>query len=631
MTSVSIAINAIDNASQVFNKMTQAANRSVNQIQSSFNGLDKVATSALKGIQGAALGLASTALDFGVDKLKERFQDAQQVQMDLIGTTGNLMFALNTGFDEASSFANKLHAEAVRLGAALPGVAEEYGTVIRGISNDVALAFRDIHGNIDLDRVENSVKSLGRQWTLMAKQTGTEASKAAGILMRLIAGDRNPLLRGVMLTKSPGFKEALNSLMAAQGKTLDNWKEVSSEQRVKWLEAAANMALPEAAVTKMTQTVSGTINTWNNAIFEATTGVLGMLRQLGNRGGATVMSALHQLLLTSEQTFNELLRLFPFQGDPMVMLHDAIMGLNGLMEGAGNFFASIRNASGTVTEGIKGFSAALLPNILGAFDSVMLTIGTSIPAIVNQITTMYNGVIFAIPWSEYGHRVGSGFVTLLSEITASIMHTLAGLDYGQILAALFQTVAGLHQFFRGVFAGVRETVFGNLMQTTSIITQAALDGLSAIGQMIAGAFRQLPGLVAGGVSSMISNINASLQSAFSGAVGRITNPIGAVNNAASGYIPNAATGLNGGGLMDAVNREMRQKPSGSGLVVANTSETILTQPQALRVAETVGTNQFNLSPTVNLSLALQNRVDQDMVDLILSEIGRELNQHRLTF
>lgn len=632
MASVNILINATDRASKVFTQMTQAANRSVNQIQSGFKGMEGVATTALASIQGAALGLANTAIDFGINKFKEQLEDARNVELELIGTTGNLMFALNTGFDEAASFANRLHAEAVRLGAALPGVAEDYGTVIRGISNDVTLAFTDELGNVDLSRVEDTVKGLGRQWTLFAQQTGTASTKAAQILMRLIAGDRNPLLRSVMLTQLPGLKAALDAQMEASGKTIDDWKKVSAEQRVEWLNAATQMALPEEAVTKMTQTISGTIATWNNQIFEATTGVLGMLRQLGNRGGATVLGALHQLLVTSEQTFNELLRLFPFKGDPMVLLYDAIVGLNDLVAGASNFFGGISNISGTVTEGMANFTAALLPNILAAFDTVMLTIGTAIPAIVNQIITMYNGVIFAIPWSEYGHRVGSGFVMLLSEITASIMHLLAGLDYSQVLAALFQTVVGLHQFFRGVFEGVRNTVFGNLIETTTIIAQAALDGLSAIGQMIVGAFLQLPGMIAGGVSSMMNNITASIRSAFSGAVAGLGgSAVGAVNNAARGFIPNAATGLNGGGLMDAVNREMGQKPGSSGLVVANTSETILTRPQTSQVTDALTGQGGGLTINNTFNLTPGYKGDPDLVDMILSELGREINEYRLAF
>ncbi|HEY9735494.1 MAG TPA: hypothetical protein V6D06_04400, partial [Trichocoleus sp.] len=70
-----------------------------------------------------------------------------------------------------------------------------------------------------------------------------------------------------------------------------------------------------------------------------------------------------------------------------------------------------------------------------------------------------------------------------------------------------------------------------------------------------------------------------------------------------GQIPNAATGF-----FDAISRESQAMPANSGLVVANTSETILTpgQRQAFAAGAAEGArggrggNTFNFSPTIDL-------------------------------
>lgn len=96
----------------------------------------------------------------------------------------------------------------------------------------------------------------------------------------------------------------------------------------------------------------------------------------------------------------------------------------------------------------------------------------------------------------------------------------------------------------------------------------------------------------------------------------------------NGQIPNAADGFLGG-LMQAAAAESRAMPSGSGLVVGNTSEFILRPDQMKRLmqgAASVGTSstQINFSPTFNIQGASDPRA---LAQMALNELDAMLQDY----
>jgi hypothetical protein len=105
--------------------------------------------------------------------------------------------------------------------------------------------------------------------------------------------------------------------------------------------------------------------------------------------------------------------------------------------------------------------------------------------------------------------------------------------------------------------------------------------------------------------------------------GSVTGP---TPNGAAGYIPNAASGFMG--LLTAAARERRAMPAGAGLLVANTSETVLTREQAGAVggalASKGGGNTFNISMTVNGAGESPDTLAQRVVNLLQIQLDEHL-------
>lgn len=616
MSSITVTIKAIDQASSVLKRVSSTAKGMSSSIGTSLSSLAPLATGV-----GAALNVAMGAATAGVRFFQSSVAEANQKQQELITTAGNLMFALKGTYEEGAGLAKELNNEAVKLGAALPGTAQEYATVINAISNDVIFAQKEMSEAFSLEDAKEKIFDIGRTWTLMAKQTGTSATKAAGLMMRLIAGDTNVLLRNVMVTKSVAFRQALDDVMEAHGKTIKDWRSLSDSTRVEFLDAALKMAVPEEAITAMTQTVTGIINMWKNKIFDQTSGILGFLRELSSRDNATVLGVLYELLETSGRLFSEMARLFPFKGDPMVMLYDAIDTLRGYVESAVGLLSRVKNVSGTLTEGLANFAVATQEAIGSLWTNLILTINNQVPLIVSEITALVRTSLSLIDFGLLGAQIGGGFVVLLSDIAASIVRSLAGVDYVSVIVALHQLTFNIFSFFNGLFAGIRNAILSRIGETLSFIASGVLSGLTGVADVIYQAFASLPSMVASGAANVVAHAGSLINNALSGA-------LGSVRSAASSIgvpVPNAAKGYNTGSLMAAIAREEKSKGS---LLVANTTETVLTARQAKQIESAIGSSPGSPVITVNISGGLTS---PELIDQIIAELGRELNNYRLAF
>lgn len=89
-------------------------------------------------------------------------------------------------------------------------------------------------------------------------------------------------------------------------------------------------------------------------------------------------------------------------------------------------------------------------------------------------------------------------------------------------------------------------------------------------------------------------------------------------SAFKGHIPNAANGL-----LSAAVRETKAMPSGSNLVMANSSETIIPRGKELAIKNRVGNINFN--PVFNISG--NNTNPQELAQMVLNELDKALNQY----
>jgi hypothetical protein len=180
------------------------------------------------------------------------------------------------------------------------------------------------------------------------------------------------------------------------------------------------------------------------------------------------------------------------------------------------------------------------------------------------------------------------------------------------------------------FLGAGQIALGILTLNTDMIKQ----GMQNLVDGTMGWFTQLSdawAIITGGETSATKSAIAAGEAAdarIRAGGGRI-NPDGSVTNPRAkpsfdGYIPNAASGFMG--LLTAAARERRAMPAGANLLVANTSETVLTREQAGAVGGALANKGGG--NTVNINMTVSGAGDPDTVaDRVLRLLQIQLDEH----
>lgn len=89
-----------------------------------------------------------------------------------------------------------------------------------------------------------------------------------------------------------------------------------------------------------------------------------------------------------------------------------------------------------------------------------------------------------------------------------------------------------------------------------------------------------------------------------------------------GGVPNGASGYNNSSIMEAVSREQQQSPSGSGIVIANTSEAILNRQQQSQLISALGGRKASLN-IGNITIVTQAKDAQEIAKDVMKYIAYE--------
>jgi hypothetical protein len=300
-------------------------------------------------------------------------------------------------------------------------------------------------------------------------------------------------------------------------------------------------------------------------------------------------------------------------------------------------------------ESWAGIGAALLgPVIVGAAVKglgLMLTkaIGTALLAAVMSpaFGAAATGIMTAV----------TGFFSAIAALPAGLVIVAAALTLASIrvFVTRWDEISAMFSEIGRAFLGAGQIALGILTLNTDMIRQ----GMQNLVDGTMGWFTQLSdawAIMTGGETSATKSAIAAGEAADAriraggGRInpdGSVTGPIakpsfdGYIPNAASGprakpsfdgYIPNAASGFMG--LLTAAARERRAMPAGANLLVANTSETVLTREQAGAVGGALASkgsgNTFNISMTVNGAGESPDTLAQRVVNLLQIQLDEHL-------
>jgi hypothetical protein len=270
-------------------------------------------------------------------------------------------------------------------------------------------------------------------------------------------------------------------------------------------------------------------------------------------------------------------------------------------------------------------SAALAPVIVGAAVKglgLMLTkaIGTALLAAVGsplfaaaaiKITTAivaFFGALAAVPAAL---AVVAGALTL-----ASI----------RVFVTRWDEISAMFSEIGRAFLGAGQIALGILTLNTDMIKQ----GMQNLVDGTMGWFTQLSdawAIMTGGETTAekrnLANTDRFTRQIEAGG-GTTTKLPNGVTRVTGPPIPNAASGFMG--LLTAAARERRAMPAGAGLLVANTSETVLTREQAGAVGGALASKGGG--NTVNINMTVSGAGDPDTVaDRVLRLLQIQLDEH----
>lgn len=270
-------------------------------------------------------------------------------------------------------------------------------------------------------------------------------------------------------------------------------------------------------------------------------------------------------------------------------------GIRSTIAGAGN---AIKNGYNSVVAGIGGLLATGRSFLIGSLEFLFGKDG------LKQIT---GGLTAAWEITK------SGFGIVRDYVGAFISGSIKGVE---------DFFSGLGDAFGQIFNAVGEAIAGVVNAVKSLI--------SSVVQPIQSSINGLSGSVSGYVSS-VQNTGGLLapQNALP-AIGAAINPLGALTNFAVDKVASFVGARYSGqnlGLLDAIDAENASKPSGSSLVVANSSELIVPRdkvPQIRRGNTVVNVGGISLNITGATPIEIANQAISIISDKLQQKIEATL-------
>ncbi|MFS0515148.1 hypothetical protein ACEYW6_10545 [Nostoc sp. UIC 10607] len=661
------------------NSVTIVLNANAGQASAVISGLSNQINRDLSGSLGRATigaNLMTSAISLGlqsVGKLASKaiglFNSAASTQSSIISTAGNVMKIAGYNFKEATSFVEDFQTQMAKVAAVLPGMTSDFTSFGRGIADDVLPYFAGLDGKLDSIERKAALDRLGKLTTYgtllgrTAEQTSDAASMQASYFL---SGTRSwaRLKTLDFYSKNTTFRNGVEKDLAGR----DLQKLSAKERQEIFLK---NAQLDPAVLDALAESVEGVFGLVTDKFVGLETGIFGLMRDLNENtnGKQTAFGSINKSLLAlfgtdglTDQVSKALGGLGIVFADPMVSLRDAADDFTESIKQITSFFSQFNNRRPGQT--LDDAKETLIEDLRYYFSNLFdfTTVGKSLAQAVNG---MFNGIFAFINAGGLQSLIGglakglgafltnlnwSTYATLLSGILVKKYLTYAFIEMGKLIATRM-LASGAWTFALGfmgpIGAGLIQlgTLIGGTIGTGGALLIAALLGVLAYGiwknrnfigqklQELGDSINNLFSTIFNWVKEQIAKVpggetaNKGLDagaSAIDGAkkvVSFFFNPEDE-NRKKLFKDPNAYNGLNNSSLMSAANRELLNAPPGAGLVMANSSETILNSSQQARIM-----SAMNTKPSISIgSIVIQTAATnaQDIAKDVVACIEKEL-------
>ena len=677
---VVVDLTVKDLASSVFGKFKALVSSTEGNL-AKFGRSGSVATASIgSGLTGAVLtanlltagiGLATSAIANLGSTAIASFTSAADAQMSFLTTVSGVAAATGESYAKAKVQALDL-AKAVELaGNAYPVDDARITGALNANLDDIIEARKKLDGGVNQLAIEADAKNILPRLALMAQSANVNASEAGRFTTQFLQGNlTNAQFKGLdFFSQNKVFSNTVLDQLKRDGKDL---KALSDSERYKLLQAGLNAQVTPEFVKDAQTSVNGIISTFTGSLFGEQTGLLSLVRDIdgiSSNGSQSVIAAVGDALNT---LFGNDGILYTLAGivTGNTNLNDKSF-LQGLRSGILGFNEWLKSVNG-VLKGVlnsKGDFGDLGIAIEGFFKQNISGLGDRLGAAFNRGVAFLN----TLDWSAIGAQLGLVFASITNEAAhafgaidwssvallffnvaggaVSMLGTwLGGLDWGIVLkdllvggvllvgAGIVGSLGAIPLAFGVVIAGLISIIANNWAEISAFWVeqwQGVVSGATAFYNNLQSGLNSLSDSVLSWFASVVSNLPVVGGDAAAGIRSQMTsaqaNPT-AAGSRYEGYVPNAANGWIGGILRAAI-REGANMPSGAGVMVANTSEAVLTSRQQANLARSLAGRSSGGLSIGNLNVSSMASDPKAVAREVMNEISRQFasfEQNQLT-
>lgn len=633
---VIVTLSARDEASRVIDRVTsQLENGLTRSLGKATLGANLMTSAITKGLQG----LGSLMGEVGA-KLKE----SMNIQQQNISTAGTLMKLIGLDFNEATGFIDGFSDKMSKVAASLPGATSDYVNLGKGIMDNLVPAFKALDGSFDREGYSEALNSISKDAGFLAATSGVNTSLAGLGISKFLGGVSTASLQQLKFFEAnPAILSFIEKEAQKLGKEI---KDLTANERVKVLQAA--LKVPDEVIKASTTSISGLVEGFKSTLFDPQTGIFGLMKDLSDQAGTqSVYTALNDglknilgedgLLSAVGKTLTVLGIEF---GDPMVALRNGILAVNSRIRYLADVFNNFTGNTARLENDIK-----FLFNKIFNFKGIGEKLGQFFNQGIDTLGSLNWAAIFGV--------IGEKLADLINGISKFIL----AIDFGNIINNLPKVLWGM---FVGLGKLLSNLDWGNLLQSVgkllgiaflgtvavagTLLVAPVIASIGTLGAALVAAFAGLISVVVANwdkVKIAASNVINSIAGLFT-AIGRKFNELLSkvplignrdavqdANDYANNRITNGFSGFNNSGLLNAANRELRNSPPGAGLVMANSTESILNRSQQSKVMSALNSKPGLTIGAINIHTQATNakEIAEDVVNYIGQSYQRYSQSH----
>lgn len=607
-----------------------------------------------------------------VNGLTNALKEASRVQIDNVGLVADISSITDKAFSATQEEVRQIGIEVEKIGNNFTVADSTIAEVQRGFLDDIYQANKGMGKGID--QITKDAGNLLPRIATMAEKSNFSASEAARFSSQFINGQltEGQLKNLDFFNRNKLFMGTVEKYLESNGKSL---KDLSKQELYTLYQAGVNAQVTDDYVREAGKTIKGIWNSFSGKLFGEHLGLLSLSRDLDSQteGAQTALAAITEGLdlLIGEKGLitvvgSTLKTLGVELGDPMVGLRNSVLDFNEKINWVRAWFTNLNRW--LVDQGDKPQQRI---EKLGKQLEEWLVRSVDLKLLPGKMANWFNGLLDGASKTDWS-IVFSTFGTIAAKVFNMLGDFINRIDYGRVVAIMGRILQGM---FVGIGNFLANLNWGTLLQAAGIILAGAIIGgigvgavaiVASLGAIPIAAGLAIAGLIAvivakwGEISSFFigkwSEITAaasatldriktgwdellsaaqskwtevtstvtgffdSVSNWFNGLLSRIPGLGGGsqsqpVGNKASGYIPSGASGL-----LAAAVREKRQMPAGSNLLVANSSEAVLTRQQQSNLASNLSQTRGGGLTIGQITIHTQATNAKEMANDLMGEL-----------